>query len=81
MDGRSDHSANDRCRDWLHYVRADARLPKNRGETRQDGTDGHEFGSKALHGALNYCSLDVLLRTDLARSHNATVVGSDGVER
>src|SRR5229473_7160867 len=61
MNGGGDHAADERRGNRFHDIGTDAALPQDRDETGEHHTYGHEFRTKAMHGAFDDCLLNVFM--------------------
>src|SRR5712672_2676820 len=61
MNRRRDHPTHDRSGDWLHHIRAHARLPKDWDKARKYNAYSHEFGSQAVNRPFDDRCLDVFM--------------------
>ncbi len=53
MNGRGDHSSDDRRGDGLHHIGTDAGLPQDWSQTENHGSHRHQFGTQALNRAFD----------------------------
>ncbi len=71
MNRGCNHAAHNRSSDWFHHIGANAGLPQDGDETRENDADGHQFRPQTMHRAFDDGGFDVFMLERLTRCEAA----------